>query len=62
MAHAPVVGRSIDDRNPWTDVLNLAQIELLKRYRDAGDDAREDLRGVLQASINAIAAAMQSTG
>ena len=62
MAHAPVVGRSIDDRNPWTDALNLAQIELLGRWRRAGDDERAELRPVIQASINGLAAAMQSTG
>lgn len=62
MDHSPVVGASIDDRNPWTDVLNLAQIELLSRWRDAGEDERAALRPVLQSSINAVAAAMQSTG
>ena len=62
MAHSPVVGRSIDDRNPWTDVLNLAQIELLKRWRAADDDERGALRAVLQTTINGVAAAMQSTG
>lgn len=62
MAHAPVVGRSIDDRNPWTDALNLAQVELLNRWRDAGEDERAELRPVIQASINGVAAAMQSTG
>ncbi|MCC5824290.1 MAG: phosphoenolpyruvate carboxylase [Phycisphaerales bacterium] len=62
MAHAPVVGRSIEDRNPWTDVLNLAQIELLTRWREAGEEERTRLRPVIQASINGIAAAMQSTG
>lgn len=62
MRHSPVVGRSIQDRNPWTDVLNLAQIELLKRWRAADEPGRTALRPVLQSSINAIAAAMQSTG
>lgn len=63
MEHAPVVGESIDDRNPWTDVLNLIQIELLTRWRAArSNDERSQLRPVLQASINGIAAAMQSTG
>ncbi|MFI4882007.1 MAG: phosphoenolpyruvate carboxylase [Phycisphaerales bacterium JB064] len=62
MAHAPVVGRSIHERNPWTDVLNLAQIELLGRYRGSGEREREAIKDILQASINAIAAAMQSTG
>jgi phosphoenolpyruvate carboxylase len=63
MAHSPVVGRSIAARNPMTDVLHLAQIELLARFRAAdGDTERQRLAPVLQASINAIAAAMQSTG
>ena len=62
MAHAPVVGRSIHERNPWTDVLNLTQIELLSRAREARGSSEQALELVLQASINAIAAAMQSTG
>ncbi len=62
MDHSPVVGASIADRNPWTDVLNLAQIELLKRWREGDEPGRAALRPVLQSSINAIAAAMQSTG
>jgi phosphoenolpyruvate carboxylase len=62
MAHAPVVGHSIDDRNPWTDVLNLSQVELLSRARSGDDVERARLRPLLQASINAVAAAMQSTG
>jgi phosphoenolpyruvate carboxylase len=63
MEHAPVIGRSIHARNPWTDVLNLTQIELLRRWREATEDQeRHDLQQVLQASINGLAAAMQSTG
>lgn len=63
MAHSPVVGRSIEQRNPMTDVMHLAQIELLKRYRETSDDrARTTIAPVIQASINAVAAAMQSTG
>ncbi len=62
----PVIQRSIEQRNGATDVLNLLQIELLRRYRaaEAGsqEPAMETLRPVLFASINAIAAAMQSTG
>jgi len=63
MAHSPVVGRSIRERNPLTDVLHLVQIELLRRYEASGDDeGRAELSLAIQASINAIAAAMQSTG
>ncbi|CAN5178077.1 hypothetical protein BH23GEM4_BH23GEM4_18440 [soil metagenome] len=56
----PVIRRSIQLRNPYTDVLNLLQLELLRRARRGGDD--ETLRQALFLSINGIAAAMQSTG
>lgn len=62
MDHSPVVGRSIEDRNPWTDILNLAQIELLKRFDNADEEQIPQLKLTLHASINAIASAMQSTG
>ncbi len=62
MDHAPVVADSIKDRNPWTDILNLSQIELLKRYATASESEQPTLKAVIQASINGIAAAMQSTG
>jgi phosphoenolpyruvate carboxylase len=59
----PVIRRSIELRNPYTDVLNLVQIELLRRYRAAQtDEQRDTLRRLLFLSINGIAAAMQSTG
>ncbi len=56
----PVIQRAIAARNPYTDVLNLLQLELLQRCREEPDD--EDLRAALYLSINGIAAAMQSTG
>jgi phosphoenolpyruvate carboxylase len=59
----PVIKRSIVLRNPYTDVLNLVQVELLKRFRAADDEGQlAALRQSLFLSINAIAAAMQSTG
>jgi phosphoenolpyruvate carboxylase len=62
LAHAPVIARTIEERNPWTDVLNLVQVELLARARNADERGREELRPLIFASINALAAAMQSTG
>jgi phosphoenolpyruvate carboxylase len=60
---SPVIRKSISLRNPYTDVLNLLQIELLRRYREAPDEeGRERLRPALFLSINGIAAALQSTG
>jgi phosphoenolpyruvate carboxylase len=62
LAATPVIGKSIALRNPYTDVLNLVQIELLRRYRATDPTEREPIRERLFLSINGIAAAMQSTG
>ena len=59
---SPVIQKSIELRNPYTDVLNLLQIELLKRHRAASDAEKEKLKQLLFLSINGIAAAMQTTG
>jgi phosphoenolpyruvate carboxylase len=55
-----VIRKSIALRNPYTDVLNLLQIELLRRAHDGS--ASDATRHLLFLSINGIAAAMQSTG
>ena len=54
-----VIQLAIEKRNRWTDVLNLIQIELMRRAREGRE---EELRGHIFAVINGIAAAMQSTG
>jgi phosphoenolpyruvate carboxylase len=59
---SPVIARSIQDRNPWTDVLNLIQIDLLNRRRAATDADKPVLDQLLLQSVSALAAAMQSTG
>lgn len=58
----PVIARAIRDRNPWTDVLNLAQIELLRRRREAPTQEHSILDQLLLQTVSGIAAAMQSTG
>ena len=61
--NAPVLQNSIRIRNPYTDVLNLVQIELLRRAHAEGASTVDDrLRRALFLSIDGIAAAMQSTG
>ncbi|HMB94177.1 MAG TPA: phosphoenolpyruvate carboxylase [Rhodothermales bacterium] len=60
--NTPVIQKSIALRNPYTDVLNLLQIELLQRYRTEGESDADALRQALFLSVNGIAAAMQSTG
>ena len=59
-----VIRRSIRMRNPFTDALNLLQIDLLKRRdaRSAPAEPDDRLVRALYVSINGIAAAMQSTG
>lgn len=60
----PVIQKSISLRNPYTDVLNLLQTELLKRWREGGlsEEREKRLKHAMFSSINGIAAAMQSTG
>jgi phosphoenolpyruvate carboxylase len=60
--NSPVIQKSIALRNPYTDVLNLLQIELMDRHRRGDHAQREALALPLFLSVNGIAAAMQSTG
>ncbi|HET8653916.1 MAG TPA: phosphoenolpyruvate carboxylase [Longimicrobiaceae bacterium] len=60
---SPVIRKSVALRNPYTDVLNLVQLELMRRYRSTEkEEEREPIRRALFLSINGVAAAMQSTG
>lgn len=62
LGNNPVIRKSIALRNPYTDVLNLLQIELMRRSRTGEEIDRERLLQALFLSVNGIAAAMQSTG
>jgi phosphoenolpyruvate carboxylase len=64
LEHTPVIRKSIDLRNPYTDVLNLLQVELLARAEREGDSpaGSRGIRDALLSSVNGLAAAMQSTG
>ncbi len=60
--NSPVIQKSIRLRNPYTDVLNLIQTELLSRWGKQPPEVSKEIgRGILL-SLNGIAAAMQSTG
>jgi phosphoenolpyruvate carboxylase len=59
---SPIIARSIRERNAWTDILNLIQIELLARRRVVPEQDRGTIEQLLFQSVSAIAAAMQSTG
>ena len=57
------IAATIRYRNPATDVLNLIQLDLMRRWRTRPDaEADAGLRQSLLLSVNALAAAMQSTG
>ena len=62
LADRPNTRSTLRLRNSYTDVLNLLQVELLKRWKSAADGERGLLRHALFLTINGIAAAMQSTG
>lgn len=59
LEHEPVTQRSINLRNPYTDPLNLLQVELLARIRRG--DSRE-VQDALLITVNGIAAGMRNTG
>ena len=56
-----IIDNSIRFRNPFTDILNIAQAELLNRYKHS-DKSDIQLDNAIFVSINHIAAAMQTTG
>lgn len=61
MEDSPIIRKSIFLRNPYTDVLNFIQLELMNRWENEAN--RDDLLGrSILLSINGLAAAMQSTG
>jgi phosphoenolpyruvate carboxylase len=64
LADNPVLRRSIDVRNPYVDPINLLQVELLRRLREADAHAEETvwLRRALLVTINGVAAGMRNTG
>ena len=55
-----VIQQSIQERNIDTDAINAIQVELLRRWREHGDEP--ELKALILLSVNALAAAMQSTG
>ena len=65
LERSPVLAQSIRLRNPYVDPLHLAQVSLLRRWREdapRSDEARRELLDVLLHSVNGIAAGLQTTG
>jgi phosphoenolpyruvate carboxylase len=59
----PILKKSILLRNPYTDVLNLLQVETMRRFHDAkGDKQKSAIHRAALLSVSGLSAAMQSTG
>lgn len=59
LEHSNTLRRSIRLRNPYVDPMSILQVDLLRRWRVAGD---EDLFNALIASVNGIARGLQDSG
>ena len=57
-----MIQQSIKERNPDTDLINAIQVELLRRVRDGQVDDEVAMKDAIMLGLNALAAAMQSTG
>jgi len=61
--NAPVLQRSIRQRNPFIDPMSLIQVEMLRRLREAPDGPGHGaLEQAIQLSIGGIAAGLKNTG
>ena len=62
LEEVPWLQRSIEERDPYVDPLNLIQVELLKQLRSGAGGESEELRDLLRQSIQSIAAGLRTTG
>ncbi|CCQ10979.1 Phosphoenolpyruvate carboxylase [Pseudoalteromonas luteoviolacea B = ATCC 29581] len=62
LAGQPWIRESINLRNPYTDPLNLLQVELLKRSRELSEAHPSSVDKALMITMTGIAAGMRNTG
>ncbi len=62
LEEVPWLQRSIEERDPYVDPLNLIQVELLQQLRSGAGGESEELRDLLRQSIQSIAAGLRTTG
>ena len=65
MESEPIVQRSVKLRNPYVDPLNFVQVEMLRRLRNLSDpdgSEADEIREVINLTINGIAAGLRNTG
>lgn len=58
----PVLLNSIKNRLPYLDPLNHLQVELIKRFRESGNDVNERIKLGIHLTINGISAGLRNTG
>jgi len=62
LADQPWIKESIGLRNPYTDPLNVLQVELLRRARSSERGSEGDIDNALMITMTGIAAGMRNTG
>jgi len=62
LADQPWIKESIGLRNPYTDPLNVLQVELLRRARSSEKGSEGDIDNALMITMTGIAAGMRNTG
>lgn len=64
LANEPVLLRSVELRNPYIDPLNYLQVDLIRRLRKASfkPSEEEDMRAVVELTINGISGGLKNTG
>ena len=61
----PVLAKSVQLRNPYIDPLNYIQIEMIRRLHDLKDKASaeaDDIRTVIELTINGVSGGLKNTG
>jgi phosphoenolpyruvate carboxylase len=64
LGREPVLLRSVDLRNPYIDPLNYIQVEMMRRLRGGTLEPREadEVRAVIELTINGISGGLKNTG
>lgn len=62
LERSPVLGTSIERRNPYVDPLSFIQLVLLDRLRGSTGEGREELVTAVLESINGVASGLKNTG
>ena len=65
LENEPVLARSVQLRNPYIDPLNYIQVEMIRRLRGLADKTTpeaDELRAVIELTINGVSGGLKNTG